>query len=208
MITLYTWTTPHGEKPVILLEELSVDYDLALIDISAGEQDADTFRRLNPNGKIPALEDDGVTYFESGAILLHLAEKHGRFLPANAQVRADALAWTFWQVGGLGPMIGQWGHFLMAKEPQPLAQERYLIETLRLLNVMEKHLSQRPYLAGEGYSIADMMCFPWVKGGLGFLEAKAAERLNDLPNLRRWMATIAKRPAVERAIARLAEAAG
>lgn len=206
MITLHTWNTPNGQKPAILLEELGLDYDIAPVDIGAGAQHGATFRGLSPNGKIPALTDGDVTIFESGAILLHLAQRHGRFLPDAPQARADALAWTFWQVGGLGPMMGQWGHFLMAKDPQPYATERYLAETLRLLEVMEARLAAHPYLAGAEYSIADMMSFPWVKGGLGFLEARAADRLPPLPNLRRWMDRVAARPAVARALARLEDA--
>lgn len=206
MITLHTWNTPNGQKPAILLDELGLEYEIALVDIGAGEQSAAPFKSLNPNGKIPALQDADVTVFESGAILLHLAETHGRFLPETGQARADALAWTFWQVGGLGPMIGQWGHFLMADETLPYAIERYLAETIRLFEVLEARLAAEPYLAGDTYSIADMMSFPWAKGGLQYLDSAAADRLQPLPATRRWIAEIEARPAVSRAMARLAKA--
>ena len=204
MITLHTWNTPNGQKPAILLEELGLDYDIVRVDIGAGAQDTPAFRALSPNGKIPALIDGDVTLFESGAILLHLAQKHAAFLPEGGQARADALAWTFWQVGGLGPMIGQWGHFLMAPENLPYAIERFLAETLRLYSVLEARLGAQPYLAGDTYSIADMMSFPWAKGGLSYLEGAAADRLPPLPATRRWIAEIEARPAVARAAARLA----
>lgn len=207
MITLHTWNTPNGQKPAIALEELGLPYDIALVDIGAGAQNAPAFRDLSPNGKIPALVDGDVTLFESGAILLHLAQTHGRFLPEDPQARADALAWTFWQVGGLGPMIGQWGHFLMAKEPQPYAIERFLAEVLRLLEVLETRLQAQTYLAGAEYSIADMMTFPWVRGGLNYLERAAADRLPPLTATRTWMAGIEARPAVQRALKRIAGAA-
>ncbi|WP_299414776.1 glutathione S-transferase N-terminal domain-containing protein [uncultured Sulfitobacter sp.] len=203
MIKLHTWNTPNGQKPAILLEELGLEYDVLPINIGAGVQHNADFRALSPNGKIPALQDDGITLFESGAIILHLAEKHGAFLPADGQARADALAWTFWQVGGLGPMIGQWGHFQMAPEKLPYAIERYLAETLRLFDVLEKRLAEQPYLAGGMYSVADIMTFPWAKGGLQFLDGAVADRLTPLAHTRRWIQQIDTRPAVVRALARL-----
>ncbi|KIT18232.1 glutathione S-transferase family protein [Jannaschia aquimarina] len=208
MIVLYAWDTPNGQKPAILLEELGVDYDLRAVDIGKGAQDDPAFRAISPNGKIPALVDGDVTLFESGAILLHLAVNHGRFLPTNGQARADALAWTFWQVGGLGPMIGQWGHFLMADGDHTYARERYLAETLRLYGVLEGRLAKAKNLAGPDYSIADMMVFPWAKGGLGFLEKAAADRLPDLPATRAWIERIAGRPAVAQALERMAALEG
>ncbi len=204
MIVLHAWDTPNGQKPAILLEELSLDYDLRAVDIGKGAQDAPAFRAISPNGKIPAMEDGDVTLFESGAILLHLAVNHGRFLPTSGQARADALAWTFWQVGGLGPMIGQWGHFQMADGDHDYAQERYLAETLRLYGVLEGRLAEAENLAGADYSIADMMVLPWAKGGLGFLENAAADRLPDLPATRAWIDRIAGRSAVARALERMA----
>ncbi len=203
MRTLYTWNTPNGQKPAILLEELGLTYDIKPVNISNGDQNKADFVRLNPNGKIPALVEDETTLFESGAILLHLAEKNGQFLPHDGQARADALAWTFWQVGGLGPMIGQWGHFLMAEEKLPYAIERYLAETIRLFEVLETRLTDATYLAGDAYSIADMMSFPWAKGGLQYLEQATAGRLPALTQTRRWIAEIDKRPAVITALSKL-----
>lgn len=203
MTTLYTWNTPNGQKPAILLEELGQDYDVQPVDIGNGDQNIAAFLKVNPNAKIPALRDEDITVFESGAILLHLAEKHGRFLPTQGQARADALAWAFWQVGGLGPMIGQWGHFLMAEEKLPYAVERYLSETLRLFGVLENRLSEATYLAGDMYSIADMMSFPWARGGLIYLDRSAPDRLPDLPHTRRWISEIEQRPAVQAAFGKL-----
>lgn len=205
MIALYTWNTPNGQKPAILLEELSLAYETKPVDIGAGEQHEAAFRAISPNGKIPALVDGDVSVFESGAILFYLAEQHGRFVPEGGQARADALAWTFWQVGGLGPMIGQWGHFLSADERLPYAIERYLSETLRLYGVLEARLTATVHLAGHDYSIADMMVFPWATGGLGYLESAAADRLPPLPATRKWIAGIEARPAVTRAMERLAD---
>ena len=204
MITLYSWNTPNGQKPAILLEALGLDYTLVPIDVSNGEQHGPDFEKLNPNEKIPTLQLGETTIFESGAILVTLAEQNDRFLPSTGQARADALAWTFWQVGGLGPMIGQWGHFLMADETLPYAIERFLSETLRLFAVLEKRLSGNPFLAGDAYSIADMMSFPWAKGGLEYLENAAADRLPDLTNVRDWIDRINARPAVKTALARIA----
>lgn len=203
MRTLYTWNTPNGQKPAILMEELGLTYEIMPIDIGKEAQNAEAFLKLNPNAKIPAFVDDDVTLFESGAILLHLAEQNGQFLPPERQARADVLAWTFWQVGGLGPMIGQWGHFLMAEEKIPYATERYLAETIRLFEVLETRLTEAKYLAGDTYSIADMMSFPWAKGGLQYLEQAAADRLPDLPQTRRWIAEIDARPAVIAALSKM-----
>ncbi len=203
MRTLYTWNTPNGQKPAILLEELGLTYDIKPVNIGNGDQNKADFLRLNPNAKIPALLEDETTLFESGAILLHLAEKNGKFLARDGQGHADVLAWTFWQVGGLGPMIGQWGHFLMAEEKLPYAIERYLAETIRLFEVLETRLTDATYLAGDAYSIADMMSFPWAKGGLQYLENAAADRLPDLTQTRRWIAEIDARPAVIAALSKL-----
>lgn len=203
MLTLYTWDTPNGLKPAILLEELGLDYAVEPIDIGKGDQHTQAFRALNPNGKIPALVDDDLTLFESGAILVHLAEKHGAFLPEGGRERADTLSWTFWQVGGLGPMIGQWGHFSRLEDKHAYAIERYLAESIRLLEVMECRLAQGPYLAGEPYTIADMMSYPWVKGGYRFLSKASQDRLPPLKAVRSWVERIGEREAVQRAEARL-----
>lgn len=208
MITLHTWNTPNGQKPAIFLEEAGLNYTLVPIDIGRGDQNAPEFLDLNPNAKIPALIDDRgeqpVQVFESGAILTYLAEKEGKFLPHDLQARADALAWSFWQVGGLGPMIGQWGHFFMAEEKLPYAIERYLSETLRLFGVLESRLDNATYLAGEEYSIADMMIYPWASGGLKFLRSAAADRIPEILGIEQWIANVERRPAVIRAMEKLA----
>lgn len=203
MLTLHTWNTPNGQKPAIMLEELGLSYDVVMVDIGKGEQHEAGFRAISPNGKIPALVDGDQTMFESGAILMHLAEKYGQFLPTSGQARTDALVWTFWQVGGLGPMIGQWGHFSRLEEKHPYAIERYLAESIRLLEVMEERLAGNAYLAGEDYTIADMMSFPWVKGGYKFLSTASPDRLPPLEATRAWVETIDARPAVQTALARL-----
>lgn len=203
MLTLHTWNTPNGLKPAILLEELGLTYDLVHVDIGKGEQHQPDFRSISPNGKIPALVDGDIKLFESGAILMHLAEKHGRFLPASGQQRAETLAWTFWQVGGLGPIFGQWGHFHNLEETHAYALERYLAESIRLLEVLNKQLEDNSFVAGDDYTIADMMIFPWIKGGYRVLTQAPQERLPKLEATRDWMARMADRPAVKHAIARL-----
>lgn len=190
---LYTWTTPNGIKPLILLEELGVAYETEWVDIGHGQQHTPGFLRVNPNGKIPALEDGETIVFESGAILVYLAEKFGRFLPPSQSARASALSWLFFQVGSVGPMFGQLGHFLNTAEPQPYALERYRNETLRLYGVLDRRLREVEYLAGE-YGVADIATVGW---------AQASERLRislePYPEVRRWLAAIAARPAVVRA---------
>ena len=204
MKKLYTWNTPNGQKPAILLEELGATYELIPVDITNAAQFSDDFVRINPNGKIPAFVDDDVVLFESGAILQHLADEHGRFLAQRGQERATTLSWCYWQVGGLGPMIGQWGHFVQADEKLPYAIERYFVETIRLCEVLEKRLSEAPFLAGADYTIADMMSFPWAKGGLMYLKgSETADRLPPLPNVNRWIDEIDARPAVKSAFERL-----
>jgi GST-like protein len=193
MLQVYTWTTPNGIKPLILLEELGIEYALHWVNIGKGEQHQPDFVRINPNAKIPALVDDGVSIFESGAILVHLAEKHGRFLPASGQARSDALSWLFFQVGGIGPMFGQLGHFLHASEKVPYAIDRYRKESERLFTVLDTRLGEVDYLAGA-YGIADIATFGWA-GGM--------ERLNidaqPYPNVSKWLARVGERPAVQRA---------
>lgn len=203
MLTLYAWNTPNGQKPAILLEELGLTYDLVMVDIGKGDQHKDDFRAISPNSKIPALVDGEQTMFESGAILMHLAEKHGKFLPTSGKARIETLVWTFWQVGGLGPMIGQWGHFSRAEEKIPYAIERYLTESIRLLEVMEEQLADNAFLAGDDYTIADMMSFPWVKGGYQFINKASPDRLPPLAATRAWVETIEARPAVQAALTRL-----
>ena len=209
MKKLYTWNTPNGQKPAILLEELGGTYELVPVDITNAAQFSEDFVRINPNSKIPAYVDEDIVQFESGAILQHLADEHGRFLAPRGQERAATLSWCYWQVGGLGPMVGQWAHFILADKKLPYAIDRYLIETIRLYRVLERRLGEAAYLAGDNYSIADMMSFPWAKGGLMYLrneKNQAADRLPPLPNVDRWIGVIDARPAVKTAFERLAKA--
>jgi GST-like protein len=199
MIELYTWTTPNGVKPIILLEELGVPHRLIPIDIGKGAQKEESYLRINPNGKIPAMVDpEGgpITVFESGALLIYLAEKHGKFLATSGQPRAAALEWLFFQVGGVGPMMGQLGHFRGAKREDTYALERYTSEVLRLAQVLEGRLAGQEYLAGD-YSIADIATFPWVRA----LPLYFGIDLAAYPHIARWVDAIAARPAVVRALA-------
>lgn len=202
MITLYTWGTPNGRKVSIMLEECGFEYDVKTVDITRGEQLLPEFVAVNPNSKIPAIVDsdgpDGspLTLFESGAILVYLAEKAGRFLPADPRGRYAALQWLMFQMGGVGPMFGQTHHFLrFAPEPVPYAVKRYSTETARLYGVLDRRLGEVEYLAGA-YSIADMATYPWV--------ARHEWQNIDLsvyPNVLRWCQAIGARPAVQRGMA-------
>jgi GST-like protein len=185
----------------LLLEELGLPYEIVPVNIRLGDQFKPEFLKIAPNNRMPALEDeaDGVHLFESGAILLYLADKHGAFIPpaSHAQGRAEVLQWLFWQMAGLGPMMGQASHFRnYAPEKVPYAIERYTNESLRLLAVMNKRLEDRAYLAGDEYSIADMACYPWAMLGARLLAGD-----NPMPNVERWVAAIAERPATARAYA-------
>lgn len=202
MLTLYTWGTPNGRKVSILLEELGLNYQVEPINILTGEQHSPAFRAINPNGKIPALVDsegpDGgpISVFESAAIMQYLAEKHQRFLPASGAARYAVLQWLMFQMGGFGPMLGQAHHFLrFAPEPVPYAMERYRSETRRLYGVLDAQLTGRDYVA-DGYSIADMALYPWACRH----EWQEID-LADFPQVARWMATLAARPAVARGMA-------
>jgi GST-like protein len=207
MIDLYYWTTPNGHKITMFLEETGLPYRIVPINIGKGEQFAPDFLRIAPNNRIPAIIDhepaDGgapLSVFESGAILLYLADKTGRFLAPDLRGRNETLQWLFWQMGGLGPMAGQNHHFTQyATEKIPYAVERYVKETARLYAVLDKHLSGREFIAG-GYSIADMACYPWIVPHEG-----QGQNLYDFPQLRRWFATIRERPATQRAYARAHE---
>ncbi len=203
---LYTWDTPNGQKPVLLLEEVRADYEIVPVDILAGVQDEPAFRAINPNGRIPAMRDGDLVIFESGAILLHLAEKFGRYLPGNPAARMTALSWTFWQVGGLGPMAGQWGHFTRRDERDPYAEKRYLDETLRLLGVLETGLKADGWLAGGSYSIADMMTWPWTSAILDIFAANGDSWGKDYPAINRWSEEIAAREATVRGLEKLKRA--
>jgi GSH-dependent disulfide-bond oxidoreductase len=199
MIELYTWTTPNGRKVSIMLEETGLPYTVHAIDISKGEQFRPEFVAINPNSKIPAIIDsDGpggapLAIFESGAILIYLAEKTGKLLPRDPVARIAALQWLMFQMGGVGPMFGQAHHFLRAApEPVPYGIERYTKETRRLYGVLERRLGEAEYLAGD-YSIADIATFPWVARH----EWHKVE-LAEFPHVARWYAAIAARPAVAR----------
>lgn len=203
MIDLYYWTTPNGHKITLFLEETGLPYRIKAINIGKGDQFSPEFLAIAPNNRIPAIVDhdpaDGgepVAMFESGAILLYLAEKTGRFLPATLRGRADALQWLFWQMGGLGPMAGQNHHFnVYAPEKIGYAIDRYVRETSRLYGVLNKRLADREYIAGE-YSIADMASYPWIVS-----HKRQQQNLDDFPNLKRWHDTIQGRPATQRAYA-------
>jgi GST-like protein len=202
MIQLYTWSTPNGRKVSIMLEELGLEYDTHAINIGKNDQFTPEFIAINPNSKIPAIVDpdgpDGepISIMESGAILIYLAEKTGRLLPASARGRSVALQWLMFQMGGVGPMFGQVHHFLRAaKEPVPYAIERYTKETQRLYGVLNDRLKDREYLADE-YSIADIATYPWTAR---FEWHKT--RLEDFPNVKRWFDAISARPAVQRGMA-------
>jgi len=201
MYTLHFWTTPNGYKVVLFAEEAGLDYTIQPVNIGRGEQFAADFLRISPNNRIPALVDhqpaDGgepLSVFESGAILLYLAEKTGQFLPQGLRERTQVLEWLFWQMGGLGPMAGQNHHFShYAPEKVPYAIDRYVKETARLYAVLDKHLQGREYIAGE-YSIADMASYPWVVP-----HERQGQDLNDFPALKAWFKRIQARPATRRA---------
>jgi len=198
MLDLYYWPTPNGHKITIFLEELELDYKIIPVDINAGEQFKPEFLALSPNNRMPALVDhkpaDGgepLSVFESGAILLYLAEKTGAFLPVEPRERKVVQEWLMWQMGGLGPMAGQNHHFaLYAPERIPYATTRYINETNRLYGVLNKHLAGREWIA-ETYSIADMAAYPWI------VPHKAQQQdLNDFPHLKKWFEAMRNRPAV------------
>lgn len=209
MIDLYYWTTPNGHKITMFLEEAGLPYRIVPVHIGRGEQFKPDFLRISPNNKMPAIVDhapaDGgepLAVFESGAILLYLADKIHRFIPAGLRGRNMALQWLFWQMGGLGPMAGQNHHFVQyAPEKIPYAMDRYVKETARLYAVLDKHLSDgREFIAGDEYSIADMASYPWV-----VLYEWQSQKIEDTPHVAAWFERIKQRPATERAYARAAE---
>ncbi len=207
MIDLYTWPTPNGHKLHIMLEETGLDYTVIPIDIGAGDQFDPDFLKISPNNKMPAMVDrdgpGGAPYamFESGAMLIYLAEKCGRFMPQETRARFDVIKWLMFQMGHIGPMLGQAHHFrAYAPEPIPYAIERYTNEAARLYKVLDVRLGEATYLAGDDYSIADMAVFPWLRS-----HERQGQDLADFPNVERWFETIAARPAVERGVAVLAD---
>jgi GSH-dependent disulfide-bond oxidoreductase len=206
MIDLYTWPTPNGHKIHIFLEEVGLPYKVIPVNIGAGEQFAPEFLKISPNNKMPAIVDpDGpggkpMSLFESGAILIYLAEKTDRFLPREPRARYGVLQWLMFQMGGVGPMLGQAHHFRnYAPEKLPYAIDRYTNETSRLYRVIDTQLGKSEYIAGD-YSIADMAIFPWLRNYEG-----QGQKLEDYPALKRWFETIAARPAVVRGVAVLAD---
>jgi len=206
MIDLYTWTTPNGTKVSIMLEECGLDYKVFPVDIGSGAQRRAEFLAINPNGKIPAIVDhdgeDGKTrVFESAAILIYLAEKTGKFLPASGAARAETLSWLAWQAANIGPIFGQVFHFLRhAPRRDDYAIERYTGESLRLLTTLDNQLAKTAYLAGEDYSIADIATFSWLKVGLSLLQKDAAATVPELPHTRRWLEAVGAREAVGRGV--------
>jgi len=207
MIDLYYWTTPNGHKITLFLEEAGLPYTIHPVNLGRGDQFKPEFLAISPNNRIPAIVDqdpsDGgapVSVFESGAILLYLAEKTGKFLPKDLRGRIAALEWLFWQVGGLGPMAGQNHHFKQyAPEKLSYAIERYVNETNRLYAVLNKRLADQAFVAGE-YSIADMASYPWIVP-----YENQGQKLTDFPHLERWFEAIRARPATQRAYAKAAE---
>jgi len=201
MIDLHYWTTPNSHKVTIFLEEAGLPYRIVPVNISKGDQFKPDFLAISPNNRIPAIVDHGplgggapISVFESGAILLYLAEKTGRFLPADPHGRVEVTQWLFWQMAGLGPMGGQNHHFSSyAPEKLPYAINRYVNETNRLYGVLNKRLADRPFIAGT-YSIADMASYPWIVP-----YRNQGQSLEEFPHLKRWFETIKSRPAVVRA---------
>ncbi|SHN21819.1 GST-like protein [Pseudomonas asturiensis] len=204
MIDLYYWTTPNGHKISLFLEESGLAYKVFPVNIGKNEQFEPDFLKIAPNNRIPAIvdhhpADDGppLSLFESGAILLYLAEKTGRFIPTDLRGRQEVSQWLFWQMGGLGPMAGQNHHFnRFAKEKIPYAIERYVNETARLYGVLNKRLADRDFVAGSDYSIADMAIYPWIVP-----HTYQQQDLDDFPHLKRWFDSIANRDATKRAYA-------
>ena len=199
MIDFYSANTPNGQKVAIALEEFALPYTLHRIDLSSGEQKADWYLKLNPNGKIPTIVDrdnHDFPVFESGAILLYLAEMTKRFLPELLRDRSLAMQWLMFQMGGVGPSAGQAAHFLKgAPEQIPYAVKRYQDETRRLYDVLDRRLGTATFLAGDHYTIADMATFPWVRAS-GFVEVP----IEGMTNLTRWMETVGARPAVKKGL--------
>jgi GSH-dependent disulfide-bond oxidoreductase len=195
MIDLYTWTTPNGRKVSILLEELGIDYNVHSINIGKDEQHSPDFLKISPNNKIPAIvdHDTGVSLMESGAIMVYLAEKYGRFLPEGQAARAEVMQWLMWQMGGFGPMAGQAHHFLHFNPGKAAyAEDRFNAEVKRLYGVLDKQLEGRNHICGE-YSIADMACWPWVSR----YEWQQID-LADYPNVRAWYQRLRARDAVQK----------
>lgn len=206
MIELYYWTTPNGHKMTMFLEETGMLYTIHSVNIGKGDQFKPEFLKISPNNRIPAMVDtapsDGgepIAMFESGAMLLYLADKVGRFIPRDTRARLDCIQWLFWQMGNLGPMAGQNHHFVhYAPEKLPYAIDRYVNETGRLYAVLNKRLADREFISGE-YTIADMASYPWV------LPERQSQNIDEFPHLKRWKEAIKARPATQAAYARAKE---
>jgi len=207
MITLYAWPTPNGQKLFIMLEELGAPYETRFVNLARNEQFDPAFLKIAPNNKIPAIVDDSgqgepLAMFESGAILEYLADKHGRLLAPSGTPRWRALQWLHWQIGGLGPMLGQLGFFGLRSETKaPLAISRFSEEAARLIGVLDGRLHEARYLAGGEYSIADIACYPWAKAASVSFRGLIGEALDKAANLQRWLDEVGARPAVARAMA-------
>jgi len=206
-LQLYSLATPNGQKVGVALEEMGLPYEAHLVDIGAGDQHTDAFKAINPNSKIPAIIDpdgpDGapLAVFESGAILLHLADKTGKLLPTSPRGRSEAIQWLMFQMGGVGPMFGQFGHFHKfaretCKDPYPI--NRYRDEARRLLGVMDRRLAENEYLAAGEFTIADVATFPWVKVLSGFYEASEVLGVSEFTHVTAWLERCLSRPAVQR----------
>ncbi len=207
MIELYTWSTPNGRKVAIMLEEVGLPYTVHKINIGREEQFDPAFLKIAPNNKIPAIIDpDGpggpLSVFESGAILVYLAEKTGKLLAASGPERYKTLEWLNWHMGGVGPMFGQLGFFaIRAEEKSELAITRFTDECERLLRVMDRRLDESEYLAGPNYTIADIICYPWVFAGTTYLVPVLGPVLKECPSVTHWLATVGAREAVQRGMA-------
>lgn len=206
MIDAYSWPTPNGHKVHIMLEETGLPYRVHAVNIRAGDQFKPEFLKISPNNRIPAIIDDEgpegrpISLFESGAILIYLADKTGKLLPTDSHKHYAALQWLMWQMGGIGPMFGQANHFCSyATEKIPYAIERYINEANRLTRILDQRLAQTRYLAGDEYTIADIAVFPWMRGG-----EKRGVQLADYPNAQRWFDEISARAAVQRGLKVLA----
>jgi GST-like protein len=203
MIDLYTWTTPNGRKISVMLEETGLPYTVHPVNLGAEHQFSPEFTAITPNQKIPAIIDRDVaggplSIFESGAILIYLGEKSGKFLSTDVRTRAATLQWLMFQMSHVGPIIGQTGHFTnQAPEKIPYAIQRFVGETLRIMGVLDGALARREYLAGE-YSIADMATYPWIEAAWAPLSSTMPEKVGELGNVRGWLDRVAARPAVQR----------
>lgn len=206
MIDFYTWTTPNGRKVSIMLEEAGLPYEVHAIDIGKNEQFAPAFLKISPNNRIPAIVDrdadsGALPVFESGAILVYLAEKTGKFLAPKGEQRAKTLEWLMWQMSGVGPMLGQANHFInTAPEKIPYAMDRYIGEAARLIKVLDKRLGEANYMAGD-YSIADMATYPWISIAFDLVRQAKPDVVGEGANVKRWLDTVGARPAVQRSMA-------